>query len=366
MNRARALRTLALALLAAGGTVGADEPRDWLARMNQALTTRNYDGTFFHMRDGRVETLRIVHRVQGTDVMERLVSLDGSRREFIRNGNELTCYIPDQRTVIVERRAGDGPLLGNLPVFDERIGSFYDIKGAERTRLMERDARLVEVSPRDAFRYGYRLWIDEKTAMPLKTQLCDGDGKVVEQIIFTSLTLPERIADSEFRPQVAAEGFRWLRGDARAVVDERVTMAGMPALWERIKLPPGFRLMTRASQLLPGSDQPVAHVVFSDGVASVSVFVEERQRRKGDAASPSGATQLGSSSAFSTSAGETQITAVGEVPAATVRMIATQIHSQLTTPDAGPALTLKEAGTGPKPSPGLPAAPAFAPRKPGR
>ena len=83
-----------------------DAAREWLQRMNQALATRNYDGTFFHLSDGRVETMRIVHRVQGGRVTERLMSLDGSGREFVRNGDALTCYLPDQHTVLVEPRAG--------------------------------------------------------------------------------------------------------------------------------------------------------------------------------------------------------------------------------------------------------------------
>ena len=90
------------------------EPKEWLERMNQALTTRNYVGVFTHMHGGRVETLRIIHRVRGRDVSERLLSLDGSGREFIREGDELTCYFPDKRKVLVERRAPDGPLLGAL------------------------------------------------------------------------------------------------------------------------------------------------------------------------------------------------------------------------------------------------------------
>ena len=81
---------------------GADDPRDWLQKMNQALATRNYDGTFFHLSEGRVETMRIVHRVRAGRVIERLQSLDGSGREFVRNNGELTCYLPDQHTVLVE------------------------------------------------------------------------------------------------------------------------------------------------------------------------------------------------------------------------------------------------------------------------
>jgi negative regulator of sigma E activity len=142
-----------------------------------------------------------------------------------------------------------------------------------RTRINRRDTRVIAVTPRDEFRYGYRLWIDETTAMPLKTQLCDAHGRIIEQVVFASLTLAGHIADSAFRPEVATDGFQWLRNDATP------PGPGVPntsALWSALKLPPGFRMTVRSAQVLPGAHDPVAHLVFTDGLASVSVFVESR------------------------------------------------------------------------------------------
>ena len=315
------------ATLLAAPAFGSEDPYRWLERMNEALTSRNYDGTFFHVRDGRVETLRIIHGVEDGQSRERLVSLDGSGREFIRAGNELTCILPDKRTVLVEKRASDAPLLGNLPRFDASTASYYEIKSAERSRLMGRDARLVVVNPRDAYRYGYRLWIDEKTAMPLKSQLCDGSGRVIEQIVFASLTLSPQIPESAFRPEVSTTGFRWLRNGPTEAGRAAVlpASAGAPAIWNAVALPPGFRMTKRSEQTLPGALGTVAHLVFSDGVASVSVFVENTPAPQG-AAALAGATQLGSSAAFSTRVDGHLVTAVGEVPANTVRLIASQVR----------------------------------------
>ncbi len=310
----------ALVALAGAALAVADEPRDWLARMNEALTTRNYDGTFFHVRDGKFETLRIVHRVQDGQVMERLQSLDGSGREFIRGGTELTCYLPDQRVVLVERRPLDGPLLGNLPRFDATTAEFYDVRDVERRRMMGRSVRVVAVDPKDEYRYGYRLWIDEKTAMPLKTELCDGQGKVIEQIVFASLSLPESIPDSAFLPQVSTAGFRWLRQEPKSAA---AAVPEAASAWSALRLPPGFRMTSRAQQLLPGAESAVSHLVYSDGVASVSVFVESRPNPAGGFVGPA---QMGSSSAYSTSVEGHQVTVVGEVPPRTVQFIASQVR----------------------------------------
>jgi sigma-E factor negative regulatory protein RseB len=299
----------------------AEAPTHWLERMNTALTTRNYDGTFSHWHGGRVEMLRIIHRVQDGEVSERLASLDGSGREFIRTGSSLACYLPDKRTVLVERRPREQPLVG-FPAVDDQTASFYDIHEIGRSRLNRRETHVITVSPRDEYRYGYRLWIDDSTAMPLKTQLCDAHGNVIEQIVFASLSLPSRIPDSAFKPEVSTDGFQWLRNTAAPPSSE----AAAALAWNATRLPPGFRMSMRAAQVMPGSSAPVDHLVFTDGVASVSVFVEV-QRTPTDQPPVAQSAAVGSSSAFSTVVNGHKITAVGEVPPATVQFIATQVQA---------------------------------------
>jgi sigma-E factor negative regulatory protein RseB len=306
----------------------AQQAREWLQRMNQALVSSNYDGIFSHWRDGRVETLRIVHRIQDGEVTERLASLDGSGREFIRSGMELMCYLPDKRMVVVEQRSERQPLFGNFPSFDNSANAIYDIAEVKRTRINRRYTRLIEVSPRDDYRYGYRLWIDEGTALPIKTQLCDPNGRVIEQIIFSDLKRPARIADAEFKPDVVTEGFRWIRNERRP---EGFARAQQVILWNALKLPPGFRMLKRSAQHVQGAAAPVAHLVFSDGLASVSVFVESRDSAAlPSAAKLSSAMKMGSSSAFSTMIDGHKVTAVGEVPPATVQFIANALRADRT------------------------------------
>jgi sigma-E factor negative regulatory protein RseB len=299
----------------------ADEPTHWLTRMNQTLTSSNYEGTFAHWQGGKVEMLHIIHRVQDGAVSERLVSLDGSGREFIRTGSQLACYLPDQRRVLVEGRSPDQPLIP-IPQITDQTAQFYDIKEVARTRFNRHDTHLITVSPKDAFRYGYRLWIDHATGMPLKTQLCDSHGRTIEQIVFASFTPAARIADSAFKPEVATEGFQWQRADgARDIHPVQETLVGPD-----LKLPPGFRLMARSAQSLPGLPVPVDHMVFTDGLVSVSVFVEVFPGGPNEVIESSAS--VGSSSAFSLATDGRKITAVGEVPPVTVRFIANSVRSQ--------------------------------------
>jgi sigma-E factor negative regulatory protein RseB len=318
----------------------ADDPRDWLQKMNHALATRNYDGTFFHLSEGRVETMRIVHRVRAGRVSERLQSLDGSGREFIRNNDELTCYLPDQHTVLVEPRPDNGPFLGSLPQFGADVNEFYRIESLPATHILGRAARVIAVNPKDQFRFGYRLWLDEKTAMPLKTQLCDSRGQVIEQIFFARLDMPESIPDSDLAPAVRTEGMRWVRqGPSRD--------SASPALsaYRASELPPGFHLTVAGAQTIGGATVPASHLVYSDGLATVSVFVEAQpadapgagahNTAAGADPGPStpaeppmqGLARVGSGFAFSTVVQGHQVTAVGEVPAQTVEFIAHAVKS---------------------------------------
>jgi sigma-E factor negative regulatory protein RseB len=322
-----AVSTLAAAQAPAKKTGSDVAPTTWLERMNRALTTRNYDGTFSHWHGGTVEMLRIIHRVQDGQVAERLVSLDGSGREFVRRGGSLTCYLPDKRTVLVEERPPQESLVG-FPAVDEQTASFYDIREVARMRLNRRETHVITIAPRDEYRYGYRLWIDDSTAMPLKSQLCDARGNVIEQIVFANLKLSAHIPDSAFKPEVSTEGFHWLRSDSAVPPD-----ATPVTEWSALRLPPGFRMLLRRVQILPGAPGRVDHLVFSDGLASVSVFVEVRPARPEQAQLSQTAT-VGSSSAFSTVVDGHKITAVGEVPPATVRFIASQVKAEDPPPGA--------------------------------
>jgi sigma-E factor negative regulatory protein RseB len=315
------LRVAVCAGLLCSAAARADEDasaaREWLARMSEALSASNYDGRFTHRTARQSETLRIVHRVEDGRGVERLVSLDGNGREIIRRRDEVHCYLPDRRQVLVKPRLDEGSLAGVLPGDTPELAEHYRVSIRPGMRLLERDVRLIEIMPRDRYRYGYRLWLDERTAMPLRSIVCDADGRTIEQIQFTSLEVGRPIAASEIEPGVAAEGFAWVRekpgpGGATAT----------PVPWHAQRLPPGFRLVKRSLQRMPGAKDPAQHLVFSDGLASISVFIETRARRSAAATEP---TRIGASSAFSTQVGGHLVTVVGEAPPETVRDVASSM-----------------------------------------
>ncbi|MBL8264878.1 MucB/RseB C-terminal domain-containing protein [Steroidobacter sp.] len=307
----------AMLAVASTATAGDREARQWLERMSEALATRNYEGRFFHLRDSRSESMRIYHRVDKGKVTERLVSLDGSGREIIRNQTEVVCYLPDRRTVLVEKRTDDNTLLAAVPAYNEELEAHYNIERGPFTKALGRRTQVINVTPRDQFRYGYRLWLDDETAMPLKSQLCDRNGNVIEQILFAELNFRDRIPADSLKPSISAEGFRWIRQDAQPQM--AATQVGG---WGVIRLPAGFRLTAWRIQLIAGSSVPVQHLVYSDGLASVSVFIEPSDPQ---AQPMKGLAKVGAAFAFSRALDGHQVTAVGEVPPVTVEAIAASV-----------------------------------------
>lgn len=297
----------------------ADDPRAMLERMELAIETLNYEGTFVHIMEERVETMHVVHRVADGKITERLVSLDGPGREIIRDADQVKCIFAQEKTVVVERRKSDSPLRAAVPRYSESLDEFYTFSRLRPVKRLGRDVDAFAIRPRDGYRYGYRLWMDEATGMPLKAQLVDEYGKIVEQLMFVSIDLPDVIPAERLEPTIPADGFTWYVQDERKQSDERRGQSG----WTAGRLPPGFDLRASSLQTMAGADWPTDHLVYSDGIASVSVFVEHAGVKEEQLDGPS---RIGAANAYTTLNGGHQITAVGEVPAGTVKMIATSVR----------------------------------------
>ncbi len=313
-NRVKAAACL-LAVVPAAAVAG--EARQWLAQMQQAVETLNYEGTFVHLAGGSMETLHVIHRVEDGVATERLFSRDQPGREIIRSGDEVTCIFADQKAVLVERREAreSSPLRAALPGFSPRLDQWYEFRVAGDGPHLRRVATVVEIRPRDAARYGHRLWLDRDTAMPLKVQLLDEGGHTVEELHFVSIELPETIPPERMKPAVSTEEFTWY-----TTQEERPQpFTDLRPTWAAHVLPSGFELSVAHQQLLPGVDHPVEHLVYTDGLASVSVFIEPVGEEE---AVMAGLSHIGAAHAFSALRHGHQVTAMGEVPAATVEVIA--------------------------------------------
>lgn len=305
---------LCAAQLACSGTVAAEriDPNQWLSRMSAAVQHTSYEGTVIRIRDGKAEALKVIHTVTGGVIREKVVAQEGDGLEIIRNGNEVHCILPDRKSVLVEEWNDQSTLFSTLPSSEVRFGSEYDVAVVHEDRVAGRRAILVAIRPHDEYRYGHRIWLDVKTAFPLQTQLIDTDGTPIEQVKFADISLNKAIDLAMLEPSVDTESFRWFNQPSRHV-SQRIETD-----WQAANLPRGFQAVATHGEKLPGSDDMTTHIVYSDGLATVSVFIASEA-----AADSGGPSSIGVSNSFSTTIDGYRVTAVGEVPAITVRQIAT-------------------------------------------
>ena len=319
MRMARPVAAPSLLLLAfLGGQATAQEARDWLERMSRAVEDLNYRGTFVHVLDGTAETLYIVHRSADGQSGERILS-QGAGREIIRRGDRVQGILPDRRIVLFETRSDVSPLVSALPGTAAELELHYDIQlGGGGARVAGRAVQILEIKPRDEFRYGYMLWLDQETAMPLQSQLVDEEGELVEQILFPEIEIPADIPAAALEPTIDTAGFTTLRAP-----DATPLAAEIP--WRAADVPGGFRLSVATQSAIAGSDTPVEHLVYSDGLATVSVFIED-PATKADLGE--GFSTVGSTNAYSLTLSGRKVTAMGEVPRQTVRTIASSLVAE--------------------------------------
>lgn len=322
MNRNAWVRASCALLTLVVLDAAAQDVRTWLDRMNRAVEELNYEGTFVHVLDGNAETMYVIHRNHNGRISERLLSLDGAGREIIREGDMVQCILPDRKIVLLEesRRSEQSPLASALPSYSEALEPHYEFTMYRSARVAKRPVQVVGIKPKDEFRYGYMLWLDRETAMPLKSQIRDENGAIVEQILFTQIQLSDFIPASALHPAIDTEGFTFLRTPAATadVADDAV-------LWRASILPGGFRLSAAMQRAIAGSNYPVDHLVYSDGLATVSVFIEDP---KNDPEVSEGFSSVGSTNAFSLTLQGRKVTAIGEVPKQTVRTIATSLSAE--------------------------------------
>ena len=291
-------------------------PSDWLKKMTSAVQTTNYEGTVIRIQDGVADALKVVHVVSDDVIREKVIIQEGNDLEIIRNGNEVHFIMPDKKSVLVEEWDDKSTLFSTLPSSDIRFGSEYDLSIVRKERIAGRKSIMLAIRPHDSFRYGHRIWLDVATGFPLQTKLINEHGDAIEQVKFADITLDAEIDASALQPSIDIDDFRWYTEPQRMTTQEVVSD------WTSDNLPPGFVLTSTHVESNSDTDEIVTHMMFSDGLANVSVFVEPGLNK-----TISGRSSVGASNAFSTLIGEFCVTAVGEVPAVTVKQIARSMQA---------------------------------------
>jgi sigma-E factor negative regulatory protein RseB len=299
----------------------ADPAMDWIGKMSNAMRNLNYQGNFVYMHEGQLESMSITHINNELGESERLLSLNGEAREVIRDNKNLTCIWPSSRKVVVDnsRQNTFSPLF--IPDDIVRIGRHYELMMAGEDRIANHNAVIVHIRPRDQFRYGLKLWINVDNSLLLKSILINENDQIVEQVMFTNIDL---LADFEqlqmFELPEIDDSFAMVRyhsGDAVETLEADM-------IWQFSSLPEGFRKESALKRKVGENGRFIQQMVYTDGLASLSVFIEKQT-----AQSSPGGTSMGAVNGYIYLIDNYSVTAIGEVPAVTVRQVAESVSFKM-------------------------------------
>lgn len=309
----------ALLLAAVPAYAGADpggDPMAWLQRISAAARTLNYTGTFVYQQGDRVESSRITHYVDVSgNELEKQESLDGPEREVIRRNDEVRCYIPDSKLLKVEKRRGRKAFPDLIP---EKLGPLtenYDVRLGGLERVAGIECQIVLLEPRDAMRYGHTLCADRESGLLMKAMMVDDSKQVVEQFAFTQITIGGAIDPASLNPRFSASPGDWRE---ERLAPPAITESG----WTIGNSPPGFRKVMEMKRQIPGRGLQVTHIVLSDGLVAVSVFIEPLGGEKHPRA---GFSRRGGINVFARPVSEHMVTVLGETPVTTVQVIGNSV-----------------------------------------
>jgi sigma-E factor negative regulatory protein RseB len=297
----------------------ANEAAEWLREMSSSLMNSNYRGTFVYEMGEHMEAMRITHAIREDGEYERLLTLTGHPREVIRSPKGVTCILPKRKEVMMDYGLPRAPVPEAFSNNLDKIQQHYLLAILGEDRVSGYASRVIGVTPLDKYRYGYKLWMTESDKLPVRLELLRPDGTVLEKMMFTDLTVVDDFPEDWLKAELKGRHYD-RKGKSAAdmpVAEETATR------WEVTWLPDGFERTHHNMNAMPGKGAPVEHLVYSDGLATVSVYVEGL-----DADKPRlhGLKTMGATHAMGKQIDSYQITVVGEVPATTIEKIATSVR----------------------------------------
>ncbi len=318
----RALLTILFLSLVSGPTL-AEPAMQWVQRMSDAMRNLNYRGSFVYLHENQLESFQLSHIRNQKGEKERLISMNGEAREIIRDDQNLTCIWPSSQKVVVDdsRQNSYSPIF--IPEDIANLEKFYQLRLAGKDRIAGMNTMVVHIDPRDNLRYGVKFWINDQNGLMMKSSLIDETGREVEQVMFTHLELlaPGDDALIDSSPPIA-ENFALIQNHQ----GEMVSGAEVDAVWQLNQLPGGFWRRSSLNRIVTGSDEMVRQMIFTDGLASLSVFIEKLSSDTHQASEThQGATSMGAVNAFIRIVEGHSVTAIGEVPAITVQQVAESV-----------------------------------------
>jgi sigma-E factor negative regulatory protein RseB len=314
------MKGLVLACVIASSALSAHAANDadaWTLLQKAAVAARalNYQGVFVYQAGRHTKSVQITHYFNGHDEFARNVILDGSPREVFSQSGDVTILSPRNEKVVIEKRRGQNMFPAVLPTNLDAVKENYLLKVGELERVAGRPAQLLSLIPKDGLRYSYRFWIDSEFGLLLKSVMLNQRQEAIESIGFSQISLLNTVDLNWFQPKIDTKKNYVMEEDMDRTIADHSTQQH----WMLRELPAGYRKVDQMKRMVHGKSLPITHVIFSDGLASVSLFIEPLIK---GAKAKNGHKLVGTTSFYANVIDGHQIIVVGEVPEATVAQIA--------------------------------------------
>ena len=301
-----------------------EEIQYWLKKMYSAAHTLNYQGIFVYGQHNHLSSMKIIHSAGAKGERERLISMDGTGREVIRDYEKVVCYLPGKEAIVVEESRPQQMFPPRFPVDIAQLEKNYHLSLAGEGEVAGYKSQVIDITPKDNLRYGYRLWVEKANGLLLKTHLVTDNNKSMEQFMFTQLEIMREIPDEWFKPkkqytQTIEPSYH------EAAPYKKKSIPHLSSSWVIKDMPHGFQYDMQRLTSLAESTEPVEHLILSDGLASVSVFIEQSINNDENLV---GGSHMGAVHAFGRVINGHHVTVVGEVPFTTVKMIGESVNSK--------------------------------------
>ena len=307
---------LSFLLWSAVAFAGQDDAWLMLEKASQAAHALSYKGIFVYQTGASSKSVQVTHMNYGQGEYSRMVVLDGSPREALSQGNDMVIFNPRNEKVVIEKKRGQSMFPALLPDNMELIKTVYQAQLGGEERVGGRDGYVVNLNPKDQYRYGYKLWTDKEYGLLLKSMMIGDKNVALDQIAFSQILLMDGQSMDWFRPTL---------DKTKAYVMEKDAPSKLEASeidWDVTKLPQGYRKVDQVKRMVANKQTPVTQLIFSDGLSSVSVFIEDIPKGTRPKV---GHTMMGATHFYAIVNDAHQVIAVGEVPEVTVTYFANAV-----------------------------------------
>ena len=291
-----------------------EDPWLILEKSAKASQQLNYEGVFHSQSSSESNSTHVIHANIDNKEYCLLKMLDGAPNEVFCSGDMV--YVTSQDGLLIKKRKNQFLFPSVLPSDIKHLKKNYQLSFGEKKRVADRMAQHIELKAKDNLRFNYHIWIDDKNLLPLKLIVTNNKNQPIEQSTFTTIAFSEVIDKDIFEKNI---NLSKVYVSKNKFIENYVSNK----FWNLKDLPSGFKEVDLISRRVNGLNLLDYQIIFSDGLAYVSLFIRPITR---GTEPKEGTVAIGPTNISARYQDGYQIMSVGMVPPETVNTISGAIE----------------------------------------